>query len=128
MNIKLDDNIPIYLQIMSIFRRMTASGDLKPGERIAPVRELAKDFGVNPNTMQRALSELEKEGLLFSERTNGRFVTKNIALLNELRSHEAMDAAETYWQQMKSLGFSKEEALDFFIKSAAERGQGKRHA
>ena len=128
MNIKLDENIPIYLQIMNIFRRLMVSGELEPGERIAPVRELAKDFGVNPNTMQRALFELEKEGLVFSERTTGRFVTKDVALLDELRTREATDATESYWQQMKSLGFSKEEALAFFIKTAAERGQDKQHA
>lgn len=128
MNIKLDDNIPIYLQIMNIFRRLMVSGELKAGDRVPPVRELAKDFGVNPNTMQRALFELEKEGLVFPERTTGRFVTNDTGLLDKLRAREAADATEAYWQQMKSLGFSKEEALDFFIKTAAERGQNKQHA
>lgn len=136
MNIKLDENLPIYLQIMNIFKHLMASGDLQAGERIAPVRELAKDFGVNPNTMQRALSELEKEGLLFSERTAGRFVTQDPSLLDALKIQEATSATDQYWQQMKSLGFTKEEALSFFTEAtnrigghqARKRGKGKNHA
>lgn len=128
MNIKLDDNTPIYLQIMNIFRQMMASGKLKPGDKVAPVRELAGDYGVNPNTMQKALSELEKEGLLYSDRTRGRFVTRDNKLLNNLRLKEAGLAASEYGRIMESLGFTKEEALDFFMKATNERGQDKQNA
>ena len=77
MDKQLQENMPIYMQIMQKVREAIASGELAPGVRVASVRELAGAFAVNPNTMQRALNELEREGLLVSERTSGRFVTKD---------------------------------------------------
>ena len=74
MDKKLKENMPIYVQIMNRVREAIAAGELKPGDKIASVRDLAADFEVNPNTMQRALTELEREGLLLSERTQGRYV------------------------------------------------------
>ena len=71
MDKKLKENMPIYVQIMNRVREAIAAGELKPGDKIASVRDLAADFEVNPNTMQRALTELEREGLLLSERTQG---------------------------------------------------------
>ena len=69
MDKKIDDNIPIYVQIMNSVKEAIAAGELRPSDRVPSVRELARDFEVNPNTMQRALNELEREGLLVSERT-----------------------------------------------------------
>ena len=80
MDKALNENLPIYMQIMDRIRAAIVSGELRPGAKVATVRELAEDFGVNPNTMQRALSELEREGLLISERTSGRFVTHDTAV------------------------------------------------
>lgn len=117
-DIKLDRNMPIYIQIMNLIRRRIASKDLKAGERIPSVRELATQFGVNPNTMQRALSELEKENLLCAERTSGRFVTTNSSLIEELRIQEARDAVNGFRCQMEALGFTKEMAADFFIRNS----------
>ena len=68
-----DTNLPIYLQIMTEIKRLIITGTYKPSQKIPSVRELAIDYGVNPNTVQRALSELEREGLVASERTSGRF-------------------------------------------------------
>ena len=78
---RYDENVPIYLQIMDRMKRRILTGDWQPGDRIPAVRDLAMAYGVNPNTMQRALSELEREGLLFSERTTGRFITRNSELI-----------------------------------------------
>ena len=84
MDKQLQENMPIYMQIMQKVREAIASGELAPGARVASVRELAGAFAVNPNTMQRALNELEREGLLVSERTSGRFVTKDTAQIDAM--------------------------------------------
>ncbi len=104
-----DSNIPIYLQIMEKIKQRIVSGEWKPGERIPAVRELALEFGVNPNTMQRALSELEREGLLFSERTAGRFITRDSRLIEEIREQMAEDLISRFLTRMRRLGYSGEE-------------------
>ena len=114
MDKKLQENMPIYVQIMNRVREAVAAGELKPGERVASVREMANDFEVNPNTMQRALNELEREGLLVSERTAGRFVTEDEALIRQLRSEMAVDTVDAFRKEMAALGFSDEEMIEFF--------------
>ena len=93
------DDIPIYLQIMNQVKAQIAAGILKPGEKIAPVRELAMEAGVNPNTMQKALAELEREGVLYSKRT----------ALQERMAQERMDA---YLDAMQQLGYDKSQAVN----------------
>ena len=110
----LDANQPIYMQIMDKIRAAIVSGELQPGEKMAPVRELAEDFGVNPNTMQRALSELEREHLLNTERTSGRFVTKDIALIEQARKEAGERIVQEFFYQMKALGFTKGQVEAFF--------------
>lgn len=102
-----DPGIPIYTQIMRRIKRRILTGGWGPGERIPAVRDLAVEFGVNPNTMQRALSELEREGLLFSERTSGRFITQDAALIEETRRQMAEEAIEAFLKDMKELGYTK---------------------
>lgn len=114
MDKRLEENMPIYVQIMNRVREAIAAGELKPGDKIASVRDLAADFEVNPNTMQRALTELEREGLLLSERTQGRYVTADEKAIEELRQGIAAAAAETFMQEMTALGFTAEEMMDFF--------------
>lgn len=116
MDKSLQDNMPIYMQIMDNVRKSIASGELKPGMRVASVRELAGEFEVNPNTMQRALNELEREGLLISERTSGRFVTEDVELIRKLRMQMANEAAKRFQKEMSVLGYSKNEMTDFFLK------------
>ena len=74
MEWKFTDDAPIYQQIMNIMKQQIASGELTPGQKLSSVREMALEAGVNPNTMQKAMAELEREGLLYSQRTAGRFV------------------------------------------------------
>jgi DNA-binding transcriptional regulator YhcF (GntR family) len=122
MDKKLQENMPIYVQIMNRVREAVAAGELKPGERVASVREMASDFEVNPNTMQRALNELEREGLLVSERTAGRFVTEDKALISRLRSEMAVDTVDAFRKEMAALGFSDEEMIEFFRKRCEVTG------
>ena len=124
MDKQLQENMPIYMQIMQKVREAIASGELAPGARVASVRELAGVFAVNPNTMQRALNELEREGLLVSERTSGRFVTKDSAQIDAMRRQLAEEAATRFRREMQTLGFSEAEMLAFFRVSADDAVRG----
>lgn len=124
MDKQLQENMPIYMQIMQKVREAIASGELAPGARVASVRELAGVFAVNPNTMQRALNELEREGLLVSERTSGRFVTKDTAQIDTMRRQLAEEAAARFRREMQTLGFSEAEMLAFFRVSADDAVRG----
>lgn len=106
-----DANIPIYLQIMEDFKKQIIAGNYISGEKIASVRELAVSYGVNPNTVQRSLSELEREGLLYSERTSGRFITKDEELLKQLKSAYATKLLDACIKQLRELQFDKEAIL-----------------
>lgn len=126
MDKNLQENMPIYVQIMNKVRESIASGELAPGERVPAIRELAAEFEVNPNTMQRALTELEREGLLLSRRTSGRFVTEDAEKIRCLKTELAEDAADKFKSEMARLGFTEQEIIDFFLKRCekAERSVG----
>lgn len=124
MDKKLKENMPIYVQIMNRVREAIAAGELKPGDKIASVRDLAADFEVNPNTMQRALTELEREGLLLSERTKGRYVASDAKAIGELRKDIARQAADSFRREMAALGFNEEEMMDFFRERLLYIGSG----
>lgn len=113
---------PIYLQIMGQIKTWIASGILKPGEKMASVRELAMEAGVNPNTMQKALSELEREGVLYSQRTAGRFVSDNEARMNMLQEQLVREQLQDFAQNMKKLGYEPKEALKLFEQYCSEKG------
>ena len=89
MEWKLDGDAPIWAQIVENVRLGIASGQFSPGERLPTVREMALEAGVNPNTVQRALSELERQGLVYSQRTSGRFVTEDAAAVAAVRGELA---------------------------------------
>ena len=114
MDTLLNESLPIYMQIMDHIRAAIISGELKAGEKIASVRELAEAFRVNPNTMQRALSELEREGLLVSEQTAGSFVTKDTEVIETVRGKAAEQIVIEFLQKMRNMGFTREQVEDFF--------------
>ena len=116
------DGIPIYTQIIDEMTMRIASSAYAPGDKLPSVRDLALDAGVNPNTMQRALNELEREGLLVSERTAGRFVTEDKTLISRLRSEMAVDTVDAFRKEMAALGFSDEEMIEFFRKRCEVTG------
>ena len=109
MTPEFSPNTPIYLQIMSTIKQKIVSGEWQPGTRIPPVRELSVAFGVNPNTAQRSLMELEREGLLFTERTTGRFVTEDVRRIKQAQAEMAEQIVSDFLHEMTALGFSREE-------------------
>ena len=102
---------PIYLQLVEEIRVELVSGKLKSGERLPSVRELALTVKVNPNTMQKALVELENEGLVYTERTNGKFVTTNKQLIEKVKKELAEEKVNNYLNDMGNIGITYDEAL-----------------
>ena len=107
---------PIYQQIMTQLRLAVASGDLPPGGKLPPVRELAQEAGVNPNTMQRALTELERDGLLYTERTSGRYVTDDDRLLSRLKEDQAREYVEELFEKLRQLGMTDAQIIAYVEK------------
>lgn len=107
----LNSDRPIYAQILEIIQLRIIAGIYKPGEKIPSVRELAAEAGVNPNTMQKALSELERSGLVTAMRTSGRVVTEDKAMIAETRNQLAHEKISEFIGKMKELGFEKEEIV-----------------
>ena len=105
------NGIPIYLQIMEGIKTRIAGGLLPPGSKLPSVRDLAAQAGVNPNTMQRAMTQLKQEGLLYTQRTSGRFVTEDEAKMKELRSSLSERYVEELFTQLSRLGMSREEII-----------------
>ena len=108
-----DNERPIYIQLVEKIRLEIISGKLKSGERIPSVRELALTARVNPNTMQKALAELENEGLVYTERTNGKFVTDNKELIEKIKKELAKEKVNNYINDMGNIGISYEEAIKY---------------
>lgn len=107
----LDSDRPIYAQILERIEMQIVSGIYKPGSKIPSVRELAAEAGVNPNTMQRALAELERKELVITQRTSGRVVTEDMNMIKETRNTLAKEQIQDFINRMKELGFEKEEIL-----------------
>ena len=113
MDYIFDNERPIYVQLVEKIRLEIISGKLKTGERLPSVRELALTARVNPNTMQKALVALEDEGLVYTERTNGKFVTHNKELIEKLRKELAEEKLNNYLNDMKNIGITYEEAIRY---------------
>jgi len=107
----LDNDRPIYLQLMERIRQDIVAGIYSPGDRLPSVRELALEAAVNPNTMQKALSELERNGLVYSQRTSGRFITEDKEMLKQLKEELAAEHIQQFLEKMKQLGFENRETL-----------------
>ncbi len=104
MNSTFDNTKPIYLQIVERLESEIISGARSPGERIESVRDLALRLKVNPNTVQRAFAELETEKLIETERTNGRYVTKNESKIKKLKEKFYKEKTKEYLNEMKKIG------------------------
>ena len=113
MSFNFDNNIPIYIQLVEYFKICIISGNLKSGDRLSSVRELAIQMKVNPNTMQKALVELEDEGLVYTERTNGKFVTENKELIEKIKKELAKEKVNNYLNDMKNIGITYEESIKY---------------
>ncbi len=110
---------PIYSQLTQRLTEAIVSGIYAPGEKLPSVRDLAVEAGVNPNTVQRALSELEREGLVFSQRTAGRFVTESENMIVNAKLRIADERVGTFLRSMKTLGCNKQEVISL-IEGAKE--------
>ena len=117
---KFSGNLPVYAQIMEQIRGAILTGEFPPGARIPPVREFAAQAQVNPNTMQRALLELERDGLLITCGTTGRFVTDDRAVLDAMRQQTVEAAVRDAAVQFRALGITMAEAAALLLKLEKE--------
>ena len=113
MDFTFDNNIPIYIQLLDYLMIYLISGVFKSGDKLPSVREFANTFKVNPNTMQKALVELEAMKLIYTERTNGKYVTKDSKLIEKLKDEYAITLAKSYFQGMKRIGLGKADSIKY---------------
>ncbi len=113
MEFTFDNNIPIYIQLLEYLKIYLISGVFKSGDKLPSVRDFATTFKVNPNTMQKALMELESMKLIYTERTNGKFVTKDEDLIKKLKDEYAMTLAKSYFEGMKRIGLGKADSIKY---------------
>lgn len=117
MTWEFDNNKPIYLQLVDILKFKIISGELGLGSKLNSVRDMAEEAGVNPNTMQRALAELERDNLVYSQRTSGRFVTDDEERIKAMREEVAKIEIQSLKAILIKLGYKNEELHDVIIKS-----------
>lgn len=121
MNIEFNNIEPIYIQIINHYKRLIASGELKGSDKLPSVRELALELKVNPNTIQKAFSELEREDLVYTVRGTGKFVVDNMDIVKKLKVNMAKEVIENFISSMKSLGFEGKEIIEV-LKTEVNKG------
>ena len=122
MHWQFSNDAPIYTQLIQQIKVGIVTGAFPPGERLPSVRDLATEAGVNPNTMQRALAELERDGLVYSQRTAGRFVTEDNTMINTAKRGLAERHVKTFLEAMLQLGFQREEIINLIAQELREEG------
>ncbi len=123
MNWQFTGGAPIYSQLIQQIKQGIVSGAFPPGERLPSVRDLATEAGVNPNTMQRALAELERDGLVYSQRTAGRFVTEDQAQIAAAKYALAGAHIKAFLSAMLRLGYTREEILSLLRQELEQEGE-----
>lgn len=108
-----DNERPIYIQLMDIIKNEIVSGNIALGEKLPSVRDFAVKLKINPNTVQKSLMELERLNFIYTERTSGKYVTKDKSLIEKERIKIASISKEKYLEDMKKLGYTKEESIKF---------------
>ncbi len=111
---------PIYAQLMEQIKHRIISGVYPPGEKMPSVRDLAAEASVNPNTMQRAFAQLEQEGLLYTQRTSGRYVTEDEGRIQQMKADLAKELTESYFAAMEQLGYSRIQAVKLITEAEKE--------
>lgn len=117
----LDSSRPIYLQIIERVQMDIITGRYQPGDKLPSVRDLAQEAAVNPNTMQKALSELERSGLIYSQRTSGRFITEDKELIHQMKKELAAAEVSAFVAHMKQLGITPEEIRQLLAETIEEK-------
>lgn len=119
----LDSDRPIYAQLMERIQMQIVSGYYPPGGRLPSVRELASMAAVNPNTMQKAFAELERSGLIVTQRTNGRTVTEDEGVIRELKRGLAGEHVKVFFTRMHELGFTKKDVMELIEDGYSDEGR-----
>lgn len=114
---------PVYIQLIEQIQASVISGYYKPSDKLPSVRDLAAEASVNPNTMQKALAELEGRGLIYSNRTSGRYITSDLSLINKLKGESAKDLILDFLEKMNQLGFEQEETISMINETVKEMGK-----
>ncbi len=122
MDYIFDNERPIYIQLVEIIRTQIVSGKFQKGQKIPSVRELALTMKVNPNTMQKALVELENEKLIYTERTNGKYVTEDETLIEKVKKELAKEKVNNYLNSMNDIGISYDEAIKYLQELGGKNG------
>lgn len=122
MEYVFDNERPIYIQLVEKIRIDIVSSKFKKGQRLPSVRELALMLKVNPNTMQKALAELENEKLIYTERTNGKYVTNDEKLIEETKKNLAQEKVNSYLSSMENIGINYELALRYLQELGGKNG------
>ena len=112
----LDSDRPIYAQLVERIQMQIVSGQYPPGGKLPSVRDLAAVAAVNPNTMQKAFAELERSGLIITQRTNGRTVTEDENMIRQIKAELAKEHVDTFFMKMKELGYTEQEAVELLKK------------
>lgn len=120
MTWNLTSDRPVFIQIIEKLKLDIITGVYKPGDKLPSVRDLAGEAAVNPNTMQRAFSELERDGLVYTMRTSGRFITEDITMIQGLKEQMAVNAIAEFLSNMERLGFNKEDAISLLNETVKE--------
>ena len=119
MSWHFDNDMPIYIQIVHQVKQRIVSGVYPLGSQLPPVRELADEISVNPNTVQKAMMNLEAEGLVYSKGTVGRFITEDTKMINEIKCEMAYEEVQKFLMSMKTIGVTKDEVVKMI--ESAER-------
>ena len=120
MDSEFEPNIPIYVQIMNDIKRRIVSEQLKPEDKLHSVREMSVKLKVNPNTIQRAYRELERQGITYKQRGMGTFASGDISVINNLKREMAQDVLCNFMRDMKGLGFSPKEIVEIVRENIRE--------
>ncbi|WP_425475075.1 GntR family transcriptional regulator [Anaeromonas gelatinilytica] len=106
-----DNNIPIYIQLMDYIKIKLIKEEIREGEKLMSVRDMSEELKVNPNTVQRAYQELEREGITFTKRGKGTFIMEDRSMIAQLKKELSREMIKSFILKMKELGFNKEEIL-----------------
>ena len=124
MEWQFDNNMPIYTQLVDKIKLAIVSGEYTRGQRLAAVRDLASEAGVNPNTMQRAFQELEQLGLVYTQRSNGRFVTEDEDVIETTKKALAEASIRSFMDSMQRIGYTREDIIRLLESSEKEDNNG----
>lgn len=120
MSWKLNPDRPVYVQLIERITTDIIAGIYPPGSKLPSVRDLAQTAGVNPNTMQKALSEMERTSLVYSQRTSGRFITEDLSMIDNLKTELASEQIKEFLEKMEKIGLSKEDIIGLIQKVSEE--------